>query len=374
MATNHSPLHPTENTTDQISLSQEAHALSQGFKSLCHFNSHHDFDFYWHPDVPEESKLTIKSLISTAFELDDDESDKFDDFETAKDYFYWKFYYIQQTDENLFDFSLPGCCPKTKTEPFHHNDMFYVTFDDVCLLFDNNNLSMGMIDFINECFNYFVCLNINKEDVPQFIFGDSSDLERIVPSKDVYPKIHEYFHKGKTRNTLTEDELIVFMKDWYTVDDKNLLTMILDKVKAIGKIISNYSVIFHLNNGWYISLFARFDSNMRASSLQIMDESQQNIIACWNVAAWLSKYFGLYVKESLSIPFVDDDFNGKDVYEALFKPLNLIDFDEEDAILDLEYMENADPLTDINSSGIFCLVNHISYITGKSFEEIVGTV
>ena len=358
--------------SDQSSSEQSSTNLSdKPTSNLKRFNSHQDPNYQIYPTVSSDKEDTIKTFIKNAFQIETEEADKFRDEEHAKRYFFTKLNYLPDFSKNLFVFECPEQCPKLKETPFEHENMFSVSFNDVCTLFGSKGISPGMVDFVIQCLNFYNCVGKGNDLVPSDILGPTSDLNRIIPSKENYNNLHQSFHSRKTKNSLTDEQLTITLKDWYVNHDKGVLTSILDKFKAMGKKLDHYVSILQLTTGAYTVYRTHIGSSLKESKIATYDYTNEHATETQMNVVWLAKFFGLYVKESSNVNFEDADFEGLDLVENLFNHNALID-NEDASMLEIDAKSLTKRVTKSNDTGIYCLAHCLAWSTKTIFGSIIG--
>ena len=158
-----------------------------------HYN---DPDYTFERVVPKDSYDGVMKAIQNAYQIDIDEQTYFTDFELAKEYFYRTFLYINNDSVNLFKFHDPKKIndDNSDSDSSPESKGFKVTLKDVISLFDNNQLTSNVVDFVLECLNFYSINSSSEDTVPSFLFGNSKVMNKIVPHKQNYPRLWEHYN------------------------------------------------------------------------------------------------------------------------------------------------------------------------------------
>ena len=370
-----SPSSPSK-TQDKSSEIIDLHTLPVA--SIKRFNRHKNPNQTFIGTVPYGTIKTIKETISDAFTLDNqnDEFEFFRNLDDAKLFFNRKLGYVRDSSLNIFQFITPTSIADQVNDPFVENSTFFLSLDDIASLYNNKKPTINVIDFVVDCLNFYSVYTHNTVQVPEFIFGFTDDLDFIMPTKNNYGLLFEYFHSQMRSPSTPKKQIDLTLKHWYAKHDKDHVTNILDKYTARGHMISNYVVMSSNCDGTY-SLYhvviPEYYKSIKDSEVTTLDLSNGHPIHVKKKAIWLSKFFGLYLKEMSEYDFTDKDFNGRDIFDSLLNVEDDSFIDEDSSIFRITKLDTDDDV-EINkeNDGLYYLGVITAMIRGKDYFTVVG--
>ena len=323
-------------------------------------------------------KSTFCQIVAKAFGIETKCSLKFNTLKDAKEYFFRRFYYAKDRI-NFFDFTLPPCLvTDDDTESEDEDDInCELTFEDVVSVVENKPIMSGIVNFVLHALNYYSHNEIGSQDVPNFIFGPTDSLDKIIPLSTNFENIHQFFNKSTSNKSSKEPyDLSKDMKEWYYASDKGFVTCVLDKYHARNFIINNFSTIQEQANGDYVYYTVNFDESSKNpvdSKVVSYDFNDSNGINVEQSRAWICKYFGLYLKDMNSTQkFNDKDFSGHDIKLMLTNPEIIDEECPTSSIIPGKQTSISGDFHSKENSGILCLYKSISHLSGTSSLNQMG--
>ena len=346
--------------------------------TISRFHFHTNAEYSYLITVPDKMKSTFCQIVAKAFGIEKRRSLKFKSLKDAKEYFFRRYYYAKDRI-NFFDFTLPPCLVKDDdTESEDEDDInCELTFEDIVSVIENKPIMSGIVDFVLHALNYYSHHEIGSRDVPNFIFGPTDALDKIIPSSTNFEKIHQFFNKSTSTTSSKEPyDLSKDIKEWYYASDKGFVTRVLDKYHARNFIINNFSTIQEQENGDYVYYTVHFDESSKNpvdSKVVSYDFNDSNGVNLDHSRAWICKYFGLYLKDMNSTQkFNDKDFSGHDIKLMLTNPEIIDDEGPTSSIIPGKLSSISSDFYSKENSGILCLYKSISHLSGTSSLNQMG--
>ena len=326
------------------------------------------------PQFSEERTPQVLEMIQQCYKIDKGEHAYFKTFEIAREYFITKLSYAKHI-ENIFEFYRPEAI-KTIHITSYPDMFFYLNYKDIMSLIDNNKPSEAVVDYVLDCFNFYL-QNTEPLDSPASItFGKSMDVHRVVRSMSNYITLDSYYTTSSNSKTVKEKkEMTEHLKHWYNNHDKDVLNDCLDFYQRKNMMISTYASIFKLSNEDYALSLVKFHQRLNSpkeSHAQTLCFCKGHDTELETIQVWMAKYFGLYFKEQRCLDFTENDFDGKDIKLALDHPNDLDNEHELSTIISRKSMKYKIATEDTNNSAFYCLGYCLARMKKVAVTSVMG--
>ena len=174
------------------------------------------------PQLSDTDTPKVLELIQQTFKIDREKYEYFKSFDVAKEHLVTKLYYAR-TAENILEFHYPESI-KTRTNVRYPDEFFTLSYKDVMSLMDETPLSQGVIDFVVDCFNFYIQHSEPSDTPPSILFGKCYDVENIVPSISNYILLDSYFTSSINKSKKETSNMMKDLKHWYQQHDKEYIT------------------------------------------------------------------------------------------------------------------------------------------------------
>ena len=308
----------------------------------------------------------IKDLIFNHIISETEVDTQFDSFDEAENWFTTRLAYCYNT-KNLLEFVHPFEETTTKKQDPIPNQLSFNMYDVRSLLYASRP-SINAINFCLQCLNFYTFYSTTARKAPEVIFGTVNDHKDMTPSKFSYPDIFEHL------NVPESDELEIDTRncrhavmDWFSKNDKNFVTLMLDYLEAQKLRLKNYMTIVPTSASHFVVL--RVDFNQRSNycySHSVTSSDLFNLteteINNWKV--WFAKYFGLIVANDVKQEYCLEktDFDCHDVKKFLSSDYNTYNIDKSSSILAQTILVNPNVYKDVNNSGLYCVLQCLGMI------------
>ena len=212
--------------------------------------------------VPKDCYSDVMKAIQKAYQIDIDEQECFIDFQSVGEYFLRNFTYRSDENSNIFAFETPN---PNKHQSKHANkggeanffncnrNCFQVSFNDIKLLFDNKVLTKGIINFVLDVFNFYAINSTSDDTVPDWLFGNHKIMQAVVPHKQNYHTLWEYYSLIQDDvDKLDDNALSYIIKHWYIKHKKRFLSDIIAKYQQSNMCICNFIIMNEVTDRQYI--------------------------------------------------------------------------------------------------------------------------
>ena len=313
-------------------------------------------------------------IIQQTYSIEKEHHCRFKTFENAKDYFCNKLDYAR-TEENIMTFCYPEALRSKAIAVKWPENFFELSYDDIMSLMNTNPLSDSMVDFIVDCFNFYIHQIEPLDSTPSSVFGKAYDIPHIVPSTKNYVYMDEYFESSNDKIIFEKKKIARSLKHWYSNDEKDVLSDILDHYDNKNLMISNYLSIFQLTNNDYALCLVKLDpehkshQNAYAQTLYFHGGHDTEL---HKIRVWIAKYYGLYLKESNGKPFQETDFDGNDIRVALDYSSVFDNSEESSSIISQKEMQFSFSANDNYNSGVYCLGYYLTRIKESTAQTVMG--
>ena len=326
------------------------------------------------PQLSEEQTPQVLELIQQCYKIDKGEHAYFKTFEIAREYFITKLSYAKHV-ENIFEYHRPEAI-KTNHITSYPDMFFFLNFKDIMSLCNNDKPTEGVVDFVLDCFNFYL-QNTEPLDSPASItFGKSMDVHKVVPSMSNHITLNSYYTTSTKSKTVKEkEEMTEHLKHWYNNHDKDILNDCLDFYQRKNMMITTYASIFKLNNEDYALSLVKFHQRLNSpnkSHAQTLCFCKGHDTELETIQVWMAKYFGLYFKEQRLLDFTEEDFDGKDIKIALDHPNDLDNENELSSIISRKSMKYKIAIDDTNNSALYCLGYCLARMKKVSTTSVMG--
>ena len=330
------------------------------------------------PTIPQGRLLHVLQCIEKHFDIDQKKGNLYSQFDTldeAREVFRKQFGYASDNDRNILQFEFPDYMKRIVSESAKVGDEngFHVRWGSCVKAFNNEWLDDEFINFILDCFNLVMRKNTPTGVMPNFVFGNSSDSNQVLPQINQYPFLHGGIDiHPEMRNHDFHSNFSREMKHWFCSSSKGRLQKILDFSDASNTSLKNYGGIVNINNAHWI--YIRFQnkyhskkSNQQVPSILTFDSmTSGNGMAARSVRRWYSKFFGLYLKDSTMGQSINaSDLNLYDLIAVEeFSVLNHASVTENASIVEVDDIPVHVRQSDGYNCGVFCLI--------KAWEDLLG--